>query len=82
MNKKNDENNMLIEGSARLAAILTTEFMRMFDHYSARDFINKIEKEGGTGGKPLAVDSSWSRTAFDPTANSHKFRDRQVFSGQ
>lgn len=80
--KKNDENNLLIEGDHRLAAILTTEFMRMFDHYNSRDFIKRIEEKGGTGGNPLTPDSSWSRTAFSATATSHKFRDRLVFSGQ
>ena len=80
--KKNDENNLLIEGDSRLAAIMTVEFMRMFDHYNSRAFINEILKNGGTAGKPLETNSSWARTAFSETAKSHKFRDRLVFSGQ
>lgn len=41
----NDENAMLIVGNKRLAAIMTTEFMRMYDHYKARFYIDRTEKE-------------------------------------
>jgi phosphatidylserine/phosphatidylglycerophosphate/cardiolipin synthase-like enzyme len=78
---KNDENNLLVEGDPRMAAIMATEFMRMFDHYNSRSFINN--RAAGT--KDLDFynkeDSSWSATAFSKTAESHKFRDRIVFSG-
>jgi phosphatidylserine/phosphatidylglycerophosphate/cardiolipin synthase-like enzyme len=97
----NDENAMLITGDKRLAAIITTEFMRMYDHYKSRFYINtieeenkKIKKENKTrreqGLAPLPLkqmdihlksDNSWSRTAFDPSSSSHKYRDRIVFSG-
>lgn len=80
--KKNDENNVLIEGDARVAAILTTEFMRMFDHYNPRSFINDIKTKAQKINGYLRPDSSWSVTAYKPTAQSHKFRDREVFSGE
>ncbi len=99
--KDNDENAMLITGNKRLVAILTTEFMRMYDHYKSRWYIrqtedknkaikkkNKERKKKGLKELPLKVipkhlvnDNSWSDTAFDPDVNSHKFRDRIVFSG-
>lgn len=41
----NDENALLISGDKRLAAIMTTEFMRMYDHYKARYFIRRNEEE-------------------------------------
>ena len=41
----NDENALLIRGNKRLAAILTTEFMRMFDHYKSRFYIDRHNKE-------------------------------------
>ena len=48
----NDENVMLITGDKRLSSIIATEFMRMYDHYKSRYYIdlftekNKaIEKE-------------------------------------
>lgn len=40
----NDENALLIEGDKRLAAIMATEFMRMFDHYKSRFYIRRHEE--------------------------------------
>ena len=90
--KDNDENAMLITGNSRLTAIITTEFMRMYDHYKSRYYIDRTaekNKERKKAGKPpreiprtLETDASWSDTAFDPQANSHKFCDRTVFAGK
>lgn len=100
--RDNDENAMLVTGDKRLAAVLATEFLRMYDHYKSRYYIdltedrNKpIRKENRARSKrgepPLPLeripvhlksDDSWSDTAFDPAANSRKFRDRLVFSGR
>lgn len=41
----NDENAMLITGNKRLAAVLATEFMRMYDHYKARYYIDLNEQK-------------------------------------
>ncbi len=89
--KDNDENAMLIEGDKRLAAVIATEFMRMYDHYKSRFYIDVMmdaNKERKKEGKPprdipraLKTDESWSKTAFNPRSNSHKMRDRIVFSG-
>ncbi len=62
----NDENAMLISGNKRLATIITTEFMRMYDHYKSRYYIdlfnqknkeikkeNKKRKAQGQAPKPL-----------------------------
>ena len=62
----NDENAMLITGNKRLAAIIATEFMRMYDHYKSRFYIdlleeankaikkeNKLRKAQGLAPKPL-----------------------------
>ena len=97
----NDENAMYIAGNKRLAAIFTTEFMRMYDHYKSRYYIdlfneknkqirkeNKLRAQQGkplkklkTMDKYLKSDESWSKTSYDPTSSSHKYRDRIVFSG-
>jgi len=88
----NDENALLITGDRRLAAVIATEFMRMYDHYKSRFFIeqtaeeNKKRKAQGKPPRPvprhLESDDRWSRTAFEPNnERSHKFRDRIVFSG-
>jgi phosphatidylserine/phosphatidylglycerophosphate/cardiolipin synthase-like enzyme len=99
--RDNDENAMLISGDKRLAAIIATEFMRMYDHYKSRFYIdkfddenrlirkkNKARKKQGLDPLPLKQmskhlksDESWSKTAFDSTSRSHKFRDRIVFAG-
>lgn len=77
--RDNDENALLIEGDSRLTSIIASEFMRMYDHYKARFYIQQM---GASVGQFLTPDSSWSRTAFNPRSTSHKFRDRIVFSGQ
>jgi phosphatidylserine/phosphatidylglycerophosphate/cardiolipin synthase-like enzyme len=41
----NDENAMLIVGDKRLAAVIATEFMRMYDHYKSRYYIDKNAKK-------------------------------------
>ena len=42
--KDNDENVLLITGDKRLAAVIATEFMRMYDHYKSRYYIDRNEK--------------------------------------
>lgn len=62
----NDENALLITGDSRLAAIVATEFIRIYDHYKARYYIdimdkankkikteNKIRKLSGQDPRPL-----------------------------
>lgn len=41
----NDENAMLIVGDKRLASVIATEFMRMYDHYKSRYYIDKFNKK-------------------------------------
>ena len=43
--RDNDENAMLISGDKRLTAIIATEFMRMYDHYKSRFYIDKFNDE-------------------------------------
>jgi phosphatidylserine/phosphatidylglycerophosphate/cardiolipin synthase-like enzyme len=39
----NDENAMLIAGNKRLSAIIATEFMRMYDHYKSRFYLDRFD---------------------------------------
>jgi len=39
----NDENAMLITGKKRLSSIIATEFMRMYDHYKSRFYIDRFD---------------------------------------
>ena len=41
----NDENTLLIVGNKRLASVIATEFMRMYDHYKSRYYINIFNKK-------------------------------------
>jgi hypothetical protein len=61
---------------------MATEFMRMFDHYKSRGFINQIRSQGLADDDFLKPNDSWLRTSFDPQSNSHKFKDREVFMGR
>ncbi len=76
----NDENAFL-STDPRLIAIMATEFLRMFDHYKSRAFINQIRSEGLAEADFLSENGGWMTTSFSPTARSHKFRDRLVFVG-
>lgn len=62
----NDENSLLITGNKRLSSIITTEYMRMYDHYKSRYYIdlfndqnkeikkeNKVREAQGLDPKPL-----------------------------
>ena len=82
--RRNDENNLLIRGDRRIISVMTTEFMRMFDHYKIRDFINSIQRGTADADDKYLKETveGWARTSFDPNARSHKFRDREVFSGK
>ena len=85
--RRNDENFLIIKGDQRLAAIVSTEFIRMWEHYKNRHFINTIyANRKASRAEELAQmlldgDGSWSGTAYRETARSYKFREREVFAG-
>jgi len=74
---KNDENAIYLEGDGRVAAIVATEFLRMFDHYKFRDYLKRAKKR--TSERYLAEDESWTRPYYD--RKKGKYRERQVFAG-
>ncbi len=75
--KKNDENALLIEADGRAAAILATEFLRMFDHYKFRDYVRRAKKN--TAERYLDEDGSWTDDYFNQSKG--KYRERLVFAG-
>lgn len=85
--RRNDENFLMIEGDRRLAAVVSTEFIRMWEHYKNRHFINAIYgKRKATEKEEIAQmllkgDGSWSDTAYREHRLSYKFREREVFAG-
>ncbi|MBT8234530.1 MAG: hypothetical protein HKO66_07315 [Saprospiraceae bacterium] len=79
---RNNDENMLISNNPRMAAVVASEFLRMYDHYRSRMFINDVFK-GKKERTYLEEDGNkWTKTAFDPKSNSFKYRDRLVFSGR
>jgi phosphatidylserine/phosphatidylglycerophosphate/cardiolipin synthase-like enzyme len=73
----NDENAFLIEGDKRVAAIVATEFLRMFDHYKTRAFIASLE--ANPDDQYLASNGGWTVPYYEPFRL--KFRERVVFGG-
>jgi phosphatidylserine/phosphatidylglycerophosphate/cardiolipin synthase-like enzyme len=63
----NDENMLLIRGNKRVADIYFTEFDRIFRHFFARDWINKLARRP-TAGNPLLLDTTagWVEQHFKP----------------
>jgi phosphatidylserine/phosphatidylglycerophosphate/cardiolipin synthase-like enzyme len=63
---KNDENTLIIKGDTRVADIYFTEFVRLFDHFSFREWIN----ENKSAFKPFLDESGkWINKYFDREEN-------------
>jgi len=59
---KNDENTLVIKGDTRVADIYFTEFVRLFDHFSFREWIN----ENKAAFKPFLDESGkWINKYYD-----------------
>jgi len=74
---RNDENAIFLEGDGRVAAIVATEFLRMFDHYKFRDYLKRAKKK--TTERYLVEDERWTKPYYD--RKNSKYRERQVFAG-
>ena len=74
---KNDENTIFVEGDGHLAAVVATEFLRVFDHYKFRDYVKRAEKN--TKERYLIPDNSWTDPYYNPEQG--KYREREVFAG-
>ena len=59
---KNDENTLIIKGDKRVADIYLTEFVRLFDHFSFREWLNSHRQQF----KPFLDESGkWIDKYFD-----------------
>jgi phosphatidylserine/phosphatidylglycerophosphate/cardiolipin synthase-like enzyme len=74
---KNDENAFYFEGEGRLAAIATSEFLRMFDHYKFRHFVKRTKTKPQA--RYLDESGNWNQPYFN--RKHPKYRDREVFVG-
>jgi hypothetical protein len=59
---KNDENTLVIKGDAKVADKYFTEYVRLFDHFSFREWLNKNTADFNPF---LTEDGSWVGAYFD-----------------
>ncbi|HHL31839.1 MAG TPA: NgoFVII family restriction endonuclease, partial [Oceanospirillales bacterium] len=86
----NDENAMLIVGDERLAAVISTEFMRMYDHYKSRYYIDRNAKKNAeirkqnkvlkAQGKPLKKQKSIDMFLKEDSSWNKTSFDKNSFS--
>jgi phosphatidylserine/phosphatidylglycerophosphate/cardiolipin synthase-like enzyme len=80
---QNDENMLIIRGNKRVADIYLGEYMRLWNHYAFREFLNRKEKPANGKEKPTDVrfkflrTDDWWKEYFGDTDRS---RQRQYFS--
>lgn len=73
----NDENMLIFRGNTRIADIYMTEFMRMFNHFRARNESNALSDEEFEKGEVLDPSSDWVEKYF--TEGSSYQRERLLF---
>ena len=72
---KNDENTLVIKGEARVADIYFTEYVRLFDHFSFREWLNKNVDEFNPY---LDETGAWINKYFD-NADSLTVKRKLIF---
>jgi phosphatidylserine/phosphatidylglycerophosphate/cardiolipin synthase-like enzyme len=75
--EQNDENMLVIQGDTGVADVYFTEFMRLFDHFYARDKHNESSDHGSKSARAwcdVVEDDSWMKPFFDPS--NQLFRER------
>ena len=73
----NDENTLVILKELRVADIYFSEFVRLFDHFSFREWVNKNSKKF----RPFLDEKyTWSDT-YMKDQNSPEFKRRLLFAG-
>lgn len=84
--EKNDENMLIIRGDRAVAEIYLTEFMRLFNHYKFRYYLNLPADAPMPGSLtsvdahiPLTSDGSWLPKYFDEPGRA---RQREVLGGR
>lgn len=74
----NDENMLIIRGNTRVADIFLTEFMRLFNHFEARNWLNRLSDEAEKKARHLKSDNSWTKPYY--TEGSSEQAERKLFS--
>jgi phosphatidylserine/phosphatidylglycerophosphate/cardiolipin synthase-like enzyme len=75
---QNDENMIISRGNTDITDIYLGEFMRLFNHFYARDWINA--KGNDDKSAYLCSDESWTALYFDPS--NAKCKQREYFKNK
>jgi phosphatidylserine/phosphatidylglycerophosphate/cardiolipin synthase-like enzyme len=76
--KSNDENMLVIRGDTRVADIYLSEFMRMFNHFFARNLVREQEDPTTSGQWHLSPNDSWR---VDHYRDGPQQKERLYFAG-
>jgi phosphatidylserine/phosphatidylglycerophosphate/cardiolipin synthase-like enzyme len=76
--KNNDENMLIIRGDTRVADIYLGEFMRMFNHFFARDLVNRQRNRSISHLTHLSPDDSWREVHY---RDGPQQKERLYFAG-
>jgi phosphatidylserine/phosphatidylglycerophosphate/cardiolipin synthase-like enzyme len=74
----NDENMLIIRGDTRVADIFLGEFMRLFNHFRARNGLNRLSDAEAKIAEFLKPDDSWTKPYY--TAGTQACSERMLFS--
>lgn len=80
--RNNDENMVIIQGNTRVADIYLGEFMRLFNHFYFRNYLNRTMAKPGSKKRKsayLAPDDSWTHKFYKK--GSYHQRERLLFRG-
>jgi phosphatidylserine/phosphatidylglycerophosphate/cardiolipin synthase-like enzyme len=75
----NDENMLVISGDTEVADVYFTEYNRVFDHFYARWWAQRLHQQAAEAHDYLTEDSSWQQPYFKP--GSVKNARRILYSG-
>jgi phosphatidylserine/phosphatidylglycerophosphate/cardiolipin synthase-like enzyme len=76
--KENDENMLVIRGDERAADIYVGEFMRMFNHFLARDLVRRQQDPSASRPTYLSPDDSWRDVYY---RDGPQQKERVYFAG-
>ena len=76
--EENDENMLVIRGDERVADIYLGEFMRLFNHFFARNLVGEQEDPATSGQTHLRPDDSWRADHYREGAQQ---KERLYFTG-
>ncbi|MDQ1738753.1 MAG: hypothetical protein QOE53_405 [Pseudonocardiales bacterium] len=77
--QKNDENMLIITGDTEVADVYFTEYHRIFDHFYARWWAQRLKLRAPGTHDYLTEDASWQKPYWNP--RSPKYARRILYSG-